>query len=169
MPRIMPEPRYFSMPSIEVGAEVFRNRALNCWPWVRSLTHSPDAVTHSPAEITAAWPMTVISSRWPRALIRSTQKPFSALWKVTRSTRPAKTSWDDWSGRGFMPVVALSKDVCISTTHLWRGASHLLWKLGSPGPRHYESPRPASHGSTVDRLPPLGFTADPRRPHVPLP
>ena len=23
-------------------------------PWVRSLTHSPDAVTHSPAEITAA-------------------------------------------------------------------------------------------------------------------
>ena len=30
------------MPSIEVGAEVFRNRALNCWPWVRSLTHSPD-------------------------------------------------------------------------------------------------------------------------------
>jgi len=25
----MPEPRYFSMPSIDVGAEVFRNRALN--------------------------------------------------------------------------------------------------------------------------------------------
>jgi hypothetical protein len=38
----------------EVGSEVFRNLALNCWPWVRSLTHSPDAVTHSPAEITAA-------------------------------------------------------------------------------------------------------------------
>ena len=44
------------MPSSEVGAEVFRNCALNCWPWVRSLTHSPDAVIHSPAEITAAWP-----------------------------------------------------------------------------------------------------------------
>ena len=49
MPWIMPELRYFSMPSIDVGAEVFRNRALNCWPWVRSLTHSPEAVIHSPA------------------------------------------------------------------------------------------------------------------------
>ena len=29
-------------------------RALNCCPWVRSLTHSPDAVIHSPAEIVAA-------------------------------------------------------------------------------------------------------------------
>ena len=37
------------MPSIDVGAEVFRNRALNCWPWVRSLIHSPEAVIHSPA------------------------------------------------------------------------------------------------------------------------
>src|SRR5205823_8168363 len=37
----------------DVGAEVFRNFALNCWPWVRSLTHSPEAVIHSPAEIAA--------------------------------------------------------------------------------------------------------------------
>src|SRR6516225_8814453 len=87
MPRIIPEPRYFSMPSIDVGAEVCMKRDLNCWPWVRSLTHSPDAVTYSPAAITAAWPMTVINSRWPRALMRRTQKPFSALWKVTRSTK----------------------------------------------------------------------------------
>ena len=43
------------MPSIDVGAEVRRNRALNCCPWVRSLTHSPVAVIHSPAEIVAAW------------------------------------------------------------------------------------------------------------------
>src|ERR1700680_1422664 len=92
MPRIIPEPRYFSMPSMDVGAEVRMKRDLNCWPWVRSLTHSPDAVTHSPAAITAAWPVTVINSRWPRALMRRTQKPFSALWKVTRSTRPARTS-----------------------------------------------------------------------------
>ena len=35
-------PRYFSMPSMDVGAEVRMKRALNCWPWVRSLTHSPD-------------------------------------------------------------------------------------------------------------------------------
>ena len=67
-------------------------RVLNCWPWVRSLIHSPDAVTHSPAEMMAAWPTTVTRSRWPRALIRRTQKPVSALWKVTRSTRPARTS-----------------------------------------------------------------------------
>jgi hypothetical protein len=51
MPRIMPEARYFSMPSAEVGAEQRRKRALNCWPWVRSLTHSPEAVIHSPAPI----------------------------------------------------------------------------------------------------------------------
>jgi len=37
------------MPSTEVGAEQRRNRALNCWPWVRSFTHSPEAVIHSPA------------------------------------------------------------------------------------------------------------------------
>jgi hypothetical protein len=30
MPRIIPEARYFSMPSTEVGAEVLRKRALNC-------------------------------------------------------------------------------------------------------------------------------------------
>jgi hypothetical protein len=54
MPRIIPEPRYFSIPSIELGAEVLRNRALNCWPWARSLIHSPDAVIHSPAEMAAA-------------------------------------------------------------------------------------------------------------------
>ena len=34
MPRTIPEPKYFSMPSTEVGAEVRRKRALNCWPWV---------------------------------------------------------------------------------------------------------------------------------------
>ncbi len=42
--------------STEVGAEVLRKRALNCWPWVRSLTQLPVAVIHSPAEITGAWP-----------------------------------------------------------------------------------------------------------------
>jgi hypothetical protein len=30
------------MPSSEVGSEVFKNFALYCWPWVRSLIHSPD-------------------------------------------------------------------------------------------------------------------------------
>src|SRR5208337_3643797 len=92
MPRIMPEDRYFSMPSMELGAEVRMKCALNCWPWVRSLTQSPAAVIHSPAEIVAAWPTMVTRSRCPRAFIRSTQKPLSALWNVTRSTVPASTS-----------------------------------------------------------------------------
>ena len=32
IPRIMPDERYFSIPSAEVGGDVRRNRALNCWP-----------------------------------------------------------------------------------------------------------------------------------------
>ena len=51
--------------------------ALNCWPWVRSLTHSPDAVIHSPAADGRGVPTTVTTSRCPRALARRTQKPFS--------------------------------------------------------------------------------------------
>src|ERR1700689_2028865 len=111
MPRIIPEPRYLSIPSIELGAEVLRNQALNCCPWARSLIHSPDAVIHSPAEMMAAWPTTVTRSRWPRAFALRTQKPFSPLWKVTRSTSPASTSWVDGSemdvmriARTFLPV-----------------------------------------------------------------
>src|SRR5215467_4143617 len=102
MPRIIPDERYLSIPSPEVGAEVRMNRARNCWPCVRSLTHSPDAVIHSPAEIVAEWPTTVTKSRCPRALVRRTQKPFSALWKVTRSTRPARASWVGAAVAGFM-------------------------------------------------------------------
>src|ERR1700683_1161129 len=75
----MPDERYFSMPSAEVGGDVRRNRALNCWPCVRSLVHSPEAVIHSPPEMMAAWPTTVTKSRWPRAFARRTQKPFSGL------------------------------------------------------------------------------------------
>src|ERR1700690_1716353 len=92
MPRIMPEPRYFSIPSIVVGGVALRNRARNWTPCVRSLDHSPLAWMNSPAEIVAAWPTTVMRSRLPRALTRRTQKPFSSLWNVTRSTSPAKTS-----------------------------------------------------------------------------
>jgi hypothetical protein len=105
MPRIIPEARYFSIPSREVGAEVLRNRALNCGPWVWSLTQLPVAVAHSPAEIAAAWPTKVISSRWPRALIRRTQKPLSAFWYVTRSSIPVSTSRSDGVGPLFMMVV----------------------------------------------------------------
>src|ERR1700692_419291 len=102
----MPDERYFSMPSAEVGGDVRRNRALNCWPWAWSLTHSPDAVIHSPAEMTAAWPITVTSSRWPRAFARRTQKPLSLLWKVTRSTRAASTSCVDGSCGGVIDAAS---------------------------------------------------------------
>ena len=54
IPRIIPEPRYFSIPSTDVGADVRRKCALNCCPWVLSFAHSPVAVIHSPAEIVAA-------------------------------------------------------------------------------------------------------------------
>ena len=80
------------MPSTVVGAVALRNEALNWTPWVRSLIQPPLAWMNSPAEIIAAWPITVIRSRCPRALTRNTQKPFSGLWKVTRSTKPARTS-----------------------------------------------------------------------------
>src|SRR5215468_6756533 len=98
MPRIIPEPRYFSMPSTVVGAVALRNEARNWTPWVRSLTQDPFAWTNSPAEIIAAWPTRVIRSRWPRALTRSTQKPFSELWNVIgRPGRPrARLAWLTW-------------------------------------------------------------------------
>ena len=67
------------MPSTDEGAEAFKKRTRNCSPCVRSLVHSPEAVIHSPAEIVAAWPTAVTRSRWPRALIRSTQKPVSGV------------------------------------------------------------------------------------------
>ena len=75
-----------------VGDLALRKEALNWTPCVRSLIQDPLAWTNSPAEIIAAWPRTVIKSRCPRALTRRTQKPVSELWKVTRSTRPARTS-----------------------------------------------------------------------------
>ena len=47
-------------------------------------------------------PTTVTRSRCPRAFALKTQKPFSGLWKVTRSTRPARTSCVDDSDVGFI-------------------------------------------------------------------
>ena len=32
--RLTPDDRYFSIPSMEVGADVRMKRALNCWPWL---------------------------------------------------------------------------------------------------------------------------------------
>src|SRR5262250_585333 len=122
----MPDDRYFSMPSADVGGDVRRNRALNCWPWVRSLIHSPDAVIHSPAAIVAACPTTVTRSRCPRAFARNTQNPFSVLWKVTRSTSPANTSWVDDCGCEVIGTIVWT--IC---PNIW--VRHPPWAERQPG------------------------------------
>ena len=102
------------MPSSVVGGAALRKAALNWSPWVRSLTHVPLAWTNSPALIAAAAPTTVTSSRCPRTLTRSTQKPVSGLWKVTRSTRPAKASRSGataaGTGRAMLTSCGLGRD-----------------------------------------------------------
>src|SRR3954454_20836384 len=92
MPLTMPDPRYFSIPSAVVGGAALKKAALNWRPWTRLLSQVPLAWTNSPAVIAAAAPTTVTRSRWPRALTRRTQKPVSGLWKVTRSTSPARAT-----------------------------------------------------------------------------
>src|SRR5262245_45384507 len=84
---------------------------------------SLDAVIHSPAVIVAACPTIVTTSRCPRTLARRTQKPFSALWYVMRSTRPARTSWVDVSG-----VVFISRSY-----HELRVCSALRWTRSRKG------------------------------------
>src|SRR5437879_7628999 len=92
MPLTMPLPRYFSMPSRVVGAEVLSRSALNCSPNSRSRTHLPSAVSHSPGLTVENEPTTVTSSRCPRALILTTPKPFSSLKNVMRSIKPVRLS-----------------------------------------------------------------------------
>jgi hypothetical protein len=50
----MPEPRYFSIPSVVVGAAALRNEALNWTPCVRSLTQVPLAWRNSPDQLALA-------------------------------------------------------------------------------------------------------------------
>ncbi len=54
MPRIMPEPKYFSIPSKVVGCVVVTCAALNCRPCSRPVVHSPVALMNSPALMAAA-------------------------------------------------------------------------------------------------------------------
>ena len=75
-----------------VGGVAVRWTALSWSPCVRSVTQLPLAWTCSPARMVAQWPTTVSSSRRPRTFTRSTAKPFSGLWYVTRSTRPLTCS-----------------------------------------------------------------------------
>ena len=60
-----------------------------------------------PGVMLAAEPMTVTNSRWPRTLTRSTQKPLSGLWKVTRSTDPCRYSVAVAGARGCCGTIRL--------------------------------------------------------------
>ena len=89
------------MSSLADGAELRMKCALNCGPCFGWLIQSPVAVIHSPAAAVAAWRVGVIGSRGPLASTRRTQNPFSALWNVTCSIRPARTSCLGGSGDCF--------------------------------------------------------------------
>lgn len=74
------------MPSKVIGGEFLTNTARTYRPCPRWVTQFPKAEAYSAGETIGVWPIRVISSRSPFTFSRSTQKPFSALWKVTRST-----------------------------------------------------------------------------------
>jgi hypothetical protein len=99
MPLIMPEAKYFSMPSAVVGGAARSKSAQNCTLRVRSLTHRPLAWTNSPAPIAAAWPTTVIRSRWPRAFTRRTQKPAVLVVKGDALDEAGEVILCGWSRR----------------------------------------------------------------------
>jgi hypothetical protein len=92
MPRIIPEPRYFSMPSSDIGAEAFKNFAIYRSPWLRS---DPFARC---GDLLAGRDHRGIPYHRDQFAVAAhldpqTQKPFSSLWYVTRSIRPASTRW----------------------------------------------------------------------------
>src|SRR6266850_6111133 len=92
MPLTMPLPRYFSMPSLLVGAVLLRVSARNWGPNSRSCTQRPSAVIHSPGVTAGREPTTVTWSRCPLTFTLRTAKPFSSLKKVTRSIKPERLS-----------------------------------------------------------------------------
>ena len=90
------------MPLRVFGGAILTNTARNCLPCSRSVTQLPDAEAYSPGVTLGAWPTSVIRSRSPRTFSRSTQKPLSALWNVTRSTRPESCSSEGSEGAAVM-------------------------------------------------------------------
>ena len=105
-PGSCPSPDISRCLRLSTAPKLSETAPLNCRPCVRSLIHAPVAVIHSPADIAAAWPTAVTRFRCPLAFTRRTQKPFSGLWKVTRSTSPEMTSggaFPAW-GFGFTPT-----------------------------------------------------------------
>ena len=57
-------------PAVGAGCDAYLPSSAS--PWVRSLTHSPEAVIHSPGPTMAAWPTTVTRSRCLRAFVLRT-------------------------------------------------------------------------------------------------
>src|ERR1035437_4849327 len=116
MPLTIPLPRYFSMPSLVLGAVLLSMSARNCRPNSLSWTQRPSAVTHSPALTEAREPTTATKSRCPLAFTLSTAQPFSSLKKVTRSISPERLSW----GRADGGSVRNGSD-CGCTASGWQG------------------------------------------------
>ena len=65
-------------------------------------------------------------------LVRRTQKPLSALWKVTRSTRPASTSWVDGSCCGLICVATVGAS---PPNRIWRPALRSRSSSATRAPR----------------------------------
>src|ERR1019366_1309392 len=124
MPLTMPLPRYFSMPSLVVGAVLLSMSARNWRPNSRSWIQWPWAVSHSPGLTDGREPTTVTRSRCPFALTFRTPNPFSSLKKVTRSIRPERLSGgrvDGWSVR--------DGSDCGWTVSGWQGALALTGRF----------------------------------------
>src|SRR4051812_6584426 len=88
MPLTRPEARYFSIPAGVCGGVVRRSSAWNCRPCSGSSFQVPSASKNSPATARGVRPTTTTGPRRPSTRARSTTKPFSALWNVTRSMVP---------------------------------------------------------------------------------
>src|SRR5690242_1903439 len=111
MPLTMPLPRYFSMPSLVVGAVLLSMSARNWRPNSRSWIQRPSAVTHSPALTDGSEPTTATRSRRPLVFTLSTAQPFSSLKKVTRSISPERLSTVVWLVAGGCTV---AQSECLS-------------------------------------------------------
>jgi len=94
------------MPSAEVGGDVRRNRALNCWPWMRSFIHSPEAVIHSPAENGCRMADHGHHITTPTRFGSQNAKAILSVVVGDSFDEPAGTSWVDDSGCGFMSTIA---------------------------------------------------------------
>ena len=98
------------MPGSVVGGAILTNTARNYRPCSRSVTQVPEASAYSAGVTVRVWLMSVTSSRSPLTLSRNTQNPLSALWNVTRSTRPLSFERRCRVDRGVLTLVAAGRD-----------------------------------------------------------